>query len=135
MGASRYPVSHSKSLFSLGLHSNSSSTTFLGPDEVLVVREGDSGGLESPEAVAMDWVPLQVVLSVDALALDGWKELSCVLIDSDGVAELTIVPVGSDFVRLCWSQLIFKCKWCGKGGDEGWNSSCLMKLVSALVCR
>ena len=97
--ASRYPVSHSRSLFSLGFQGVSSSTLFLGPVKALLVLEWASNGSKGLVAVAMDWDPLRVVLFEDNLVLDGRKELPCVLVGSDGGTELAIVPVGSVFVR------------------------------------
>lgn len=48
--ASRYPVSHSYSLFSLGFWGDFSSSPFLGPDEAFRVRERASSGLEGSKA-------------------------------------------------------------------------------------
>ena len=52
--ASRYPVSHSRSLFSLGFWGDFSSTLFLWPNEALLVPKRASSGLEGSVAVAMD---------------------------------------------------------------------------------
>ena len=52
--ASRYPVSHSRSLFSLGFWGDFSSTLFLWPNEALLVPKRASNGLEGSVAVAMD---------------------------------------------------------------------------------
>ena len=56
--ASRYPVSHSRSLFSMGFRGESSFSLFLGLDEALLVSEGASSGSKGSMAVAMDWDPL-----------------------------------------------------------------------------
>ena len=123
--ASRYPVYHNHSLFSLGLRGVSSSTPFLGPDEALLVSEGASSGSEGSMAGAMDWDPLRVVPTEDFLVLDGRKEAPWGSDGSVGATELVIVLVGSRFARPIVERTDFQLEEKGVGGggrDEGWNS-------------
>ena len=61
----------------------------------------------------------------DTMVLGGRKELPRGSIGSDGVTDLTIVPVGSVFVRPLAEMTDFQLEEGGR--DEGWNSSCLAK--------
>ena len=127
--ASRYPISDSHSLFSLGFRGDSS-ILFLGADEALLVPEGASSGSEGSVAMAMDWDPLRVVSSKDTLVLDGRKEPHCGSVDNDGATDLSIVSVGSVFVRPRAEMTDFQPEEGER--DEGWNSSYLTKFNRCL---
>ena len=128
--ASRYPVLHNLSLFSLGLRGSSSSTPFLGPDEALLVSEGASSGSEGSAEGAMGQDPLRVVLTEDFLVLDGRKEPPWGSNGSDSATELALVPVGSGYASPLVERIDFQLE---KGGrDEGWNSSYLAKFSRCL---
>ena len=127
--ASRYPVSDSHSLFSLGFRGDSS-ILFLGANEALLVPEGASNGSEGSVAMVMDWDPLRVVLSKDTLVLDGQKEPPCGSVDNDGATNLSIVSVGSVFVRPLAEMTDFQLEEGER--DEGWNSSYLTKFNRCL---
>ena len=127
--ASKYPVSDSHSLFSLGFWGDSP-ILFLGADEALLVPEGASSGSEGSVAMAMDWDPLRVVSSEDTLVLNGRKEPPCGSVDSDGAIDLAIVSVGSIFARPLAEMTDFQLEEGEQ--DEGWNSSYLAKFNRCL---
>ena len=123
--ASRYPLHLKLLILSLGLGVSSPSTPFLGPDVVVLGKEGVSNGMCGAAEGARSRALLREERLEVFLACERWNLTPRAASGSASGSELAIVPFGVDLESPLAETMALQLE---EGeGEEGWSSSYLAK--------